>query len=587
MKYKFEFTPARLAFMAQPNPEKREIPAGTTEAEPLTKERIDEYEKKVTIVAESVQKDVNDIAKYFKLVPPTIDINSVKFDENGKCIDSGLIARLDSKIRDSVLKERVLTRIGSLQAMRKAIENAREGKIKTDAALQEVLGSSRDKIIKAAQIESLDPLAGLEPTMRTLSVTFSDVSEVIQQRKEAKEKRTLVESEEKEAKAHERETQMQLRNNPEQAPKTVIEDILRKDVMAGINYKQNARAREDLHLSEEMIGYLKRYCVATSTGTAMDVDLVKMGARTFDGELVSPQPGPTRIEIIPSKDARFVQFNWTVRMASKAGGDVEHVNTLNIVLDASAYSIDRSKPEGQQLVFKEPNLKAGPVNPELEEQKGYEKQYDSFIAEIKDAAPGARISMIQKTMRYFPEEGVSKEILTKVLVKKWHNIDGRADQYAIYRGEQVGDGEWKKIGGREMVGFNNIRHLTDLPHFVKGGRVEELTRPPEKVADRIAGIKRSYDLALEEVVSLGQAMQIKTFHLTPELQAKYEKAVDQVFTMLDNYGIPEGMETRLADAGFKLQKVTDAEGTKTTIDYLDVAKNEKRSTDILTEKATV
>jgi len=570
-------------------PEKKETPDVTSipaEAK-LTKEQIDEYEKQVNSFVGTTQKDINEIAAYYRLVPPTIDIN--QFDENGKCKDANLLKQIERKIVSQEVRDKVLTIIVFSQVLRSAIANARKGKIATESSLQAALEASLDKIKEASQIQFAapgDPLAEMAPRLGSGGLTVSNVSEILQQRKQEAENKQSNQAEQKRNDSRERENALRMRNHPEEAANGVVEAILKQDVMAGLNNRQNARAKEDLKLSDAEIANLKRFCAAAKEGTVMNVDLANIGARTIDGSPI-PAQGPVRVDIIPSRDGRFVQLKWTVRMPSPRGGGVDNVNLLNIALDGSAYTIDSSKPEGQQVAFREPNLKPAAVNPEVEQQKEYEAQYSKFLAELKDAPPGARISMIQRTTRYFPAEGVSKEVLINIVVKKWHNIDGRADQYAVYSGEKIGDGEWPKQGNRTLVSFNDIQRLTSLPRFATGGRIQEMTRPTERVSDRVAGVKRSYDIALREIVSLGQAMQMKTFTLPPDTAEKYQKSIDQIFTLIDNYGLPEGIPQRLADAGFKLNSIVDDEGTKIRVAFKDAVKNETRTTEIITEQASV
>lgn len=516
-------------------PEKPVMSETTAPVEKMDQWKYRNLEKQVNGFVGTVQKDVNEVAKHFGMVPPVIDVT--KFDSDGKCTDANLQKRMDEKITNPEIRKKVTELAQWANVLKSALLSFKNDETNLRNAIEGALANIRE----AGKIEfsaAGDTMAGLSPTLASASLELRE--------------HEVTEEEAKARQAADLQAEKERLSQGDTAPKEAISQIFRKDVNMGINEKQFTTA-ESLNLSPALVEQLRKYCLRTKEGVIMDVDLAAVGAKTIDGTpIVEQSPGSKtiRVFVTPSKDGKFLQLSWDVRLPKQTGAaPVLNHNTLNIALDRSAY-----RKEGGEMKYEQPNLAKKAPDTAAETQDKFVEQYRKEIDRLRtEGRPGDRIVFRRPITEYTGDEG-TRSYTAEITVVKMHDIDGRPDQFAVFRREVAP----KRTRYQRMYAKNGSS-LNDLPSLPAGsteGRISMMEAREATATERMRGIERSYKIALEQFSSEKYALGLN-FKTD---RAKYDKALENVFALVENYGVNKKTTAMLENAGFTVRNIPGAEG---------------------------
>ncbi len=537
-----------------PPPDVAGTPETSAPAEKMDQWKYKDLEGQVNGFVATVQKDVNSVAAHFNMVPPNIDVT--KFNDKGECTDANLKKQMAEKITNPDILAKVISMAQWANVLKNAVQNIRND----ETNLRNAITASLEKIREASDMQFSaegDTMAGLAPTLDSgnLELRQHEVTEA-----EAKAKQTELLRAENER-----------LSSGDAAPKEAITQIFSQDVNMGINAKKFTNA-EELNLSPTLVEQLRKYCARTKEGVVMDIDLDAVGAQTIDQiPIIEQSPGSKTIKVFvtPSKDGRFLQLSWDVRIPKHAGSvPVLHHNVLNIALDASAY-----QKTGEETSYEEPNLVKQATDEKAEAQNEYDKQYKEEIAKLKEGRPGDRI-VFQRPVTEYQGDERTKSYTAEITIVKMHEFDGRADQYAVYRREvSPKRTRYQKMYAQDGASMNN---LPSLPAGSTEGRISMMESRDATPTERIRGIARSYKIALEELSSESSALSLN-FKTD---RSKYDKALENVFALVENYGVNGKTVQMLKNAGFKVEDIAGDDGRTIRVAMTDPRTQEVKSKEV-------
>ena len=535
-------------------PEKPQGQESTPPPEKMDQWKYKDLEGQVNGFVGTVQKDVNAVAEHFNMVPPIIDVT--KFNDAGECTDKNLANRMEEKITNPATLAKVISMAQWANVLKSALRNFKDNEINLRDAIDESLIKIREASDMRFSREG-DSMAGLSPTLDSgnLELRRHEVTEA-----EAKAKQIeLLKAE------NERLSQ------GDAAPKEAITQIFSQDVNMGINAKKFTNA-EELNLSPSLVENLRKYCQRTKEGVIMDIDLGEVGAQTIDETpIIEQSPGSKTIKVFvtPSKDGRFLQLSWDVRIPKQAGSvPVLHHNVLNIALDASAY-----QKTGEETSYEKPNLVKQATDENAEAQNEYVEQYKEAIAKLKEGRPGDRI-VFQRPITESKGDTGTRSYTAEIVVVKMHAIDGRTDQYAVYRREVAPERtRYQKMNAQDEASMDN---LPSLPAGSTEGRISMMESREATPAQELRGIARSYKVALEEFSSESSALSLN-FRTD---RSRFDKALENVFALVENYGVNGKTVQMLKNAGFKVEDIAGDEGRTIRVAMTDPRTKEVKSKEI-------